>query len=446
VKAIRVIGGGLAGSEATWQLVQQGLSVELWEMRPHKNTPAHHTPLLAELVCSNSLRSDNLGNAVGLLKEEMRRLGSLIMACADEHRVPAGNALAVDRTAFANCVTRKIEGHPLVTINRAEALGLDTSELGIIATGPLTSPAMADFLAEKIGGKHLYFYDAAAPIVTADSLNYNKVFRASRYGKGEADYLNCPMDREQYEAFYRELIGGDKYKPHDFEKEIYFEGCMPIEEMARRGPQTLLYGPMKPVGLTDPRTGRRPYAVVQLRQDNREGTLYNLVGFQTQLKWPEQQRIFQLIPGLENAEFVRFGVMHRNTYINSPTLLHPTLQTRDYPNLLLAGQLIGVEGYVESAAMGLLAGLNAARLAVGKEPLVFPTTSAMGALANYVTTAMPDSFQPMNITFGLMPPLHNGPRGKRERHLVMAERALADLARFCRDSKVTWDGGDKGGV
>ncbi len=427
---VTVIGAGLAGSEAAWQAARQGASVTLYEMRPLVQTPAHHTSWFAELVCTNSLRSNALTNAVGLLKEEMRRLDSLIMRAADANAVPAGSALAVDREGFAQAVTRALEQHPRVTVRREEVRDIPTDGIVVVATGPLTSPGLSTAIERLVGGRHLYFYDAASPIVTSDSIDREKVFAASRYGKGEAAYLNCPLDEKQFEAFYEALVTAETAPLHDFEEERYFEGCMPIEVMAKRGPKTLLFGPMKPVGLEDPRTGRRPYAVVQLRQDNAAGNLYNIVGFQTHLKWGEQKRVFRMIPGLEQAEFVRYGVMHRNTYMNSPTVLLPTYQTRVRPTLFFAGQMTGVEGYVESAAAGLIAGLNAGRLAVGQSVLTPPRTTAIGSLAHYITEASPDNFQPMNATFGLFPPLKETVRDKCERHQKLADRALADWQRM----------------
>jgi len=420
-----VIGGGLAGSEAAWQAAQRGIKVELWEMRPYQTTPAHRTGYLAELVCSNSLRSNELENAAGLLKEEMRRAGSLIIEAAEKHRVPGGKALAVDRDAFSREVTSRIESHPLITVVREEAKGIPSAGVVIIASGPLTSPSLTEALKELTGEEYLYFYDAAAPIVTAESLDWSKLFRGGRYGKGEEDYLNCPLTEEEYYTFYQALVNAERHLPHPFEREIYFEGCMPIEEMARRGPDTLRYGPMRPTGLIDPATGKRPFAVVQLRQDNKDGTLYNLVGFQTSLKWGEQDRVFRLIPALRNAEFVRYGVMHRNTYVNSPRLLLPTLQLKDRPEIFLAGQITGVEGYIESAAMGLLAGVNAARLLKGLKPLVLPRETAHGALTHYITEACSQNFQPMNINFGLLPPLERRVRSRRQRNLLLSQRALS---------------------
>ncbi|MFZ5639100.1 MAG: FADH(2)-oxidizing methylenetetrahydrofolate--tRNA-(uracil(54)-C(5))-methyltransferase TrmFO [Bacillota bacterium] len=425
-REIAVIGAGLAGSEAAWQAAGRGVKVNLYEMRPVKTSPAHHSGFFAELVCSNSLRAAALENAVGLLKEEMRRLNSVIMQCADATRIPAGGALAVDREKFARLVTEKITRHPNINVIREEVTGIPEGTV-IIASGPLTSDALARQIRTLTGTEYLYFYDAAAPIVTYESLDHNKVFRASRYGKGDDDYLNCPMDREEYEKFYQALVAAERVPLKDFEKEIFFEGCMPVEEMAARGPQTLLFGPLKPVGLTDPRTGQRPYAVVQLRQDNAEGTLYNLVGFQTHLRWDDQKRVFGLIPGLEQAEFVRYGVMHRNTFINSPVLLKPTLQLKTRPELFFAGQITGVEGYVESAAAGLVAGINAARTVRGLDPAEFPPETAHGALCRYVTTADARTFQPMNVNFGLLPPLDEKIRDKKAKNSKIAGRALAAI-------------------
>ncbi|CEP69002.1 Folate-dependent ribothymidyl synthase [Moorella glycerini] len=419
-----IIGGGLAGSEAAWQAARRGVKVELWEMRPGKMTPAHRTGYLAELVCSNSLRADTLENAAGLLKAEMRRARSLIMAVAEECRVPAGKALAVDREEFAARVTAALEAEDRITIIREEARAIPVQGPVIIATGPLTSPALAESLKGFTGAEYLYFYDAAAPIVTAESLNYKRIFKASRYGRGEEDYLNCPLNEEEYRRFYEALITAERHPRHEFEPEVVFEGCMPVEVMGRRGPDTLRFGPMRPVGLIDPATGKEPYAVVQLRRDNLAGTLYNLVGFQTSLKWGEQERVFRLIPGLEEAEFVRFGVMHRNTYINSPTVLKPTLQLKEHPQVFLAGQLTGVEGYIESAASGLVAGINAARLIKGQEPLTLPPATAHGALLQYITDPTHDPLQPMHINFGLLPPLERRVKGREVRNRALAERAL----------------------
>ncbi|CCO09451.1 FADH(2)-oxidizing methylenetetrahydrofolate--tRNA-(uracil(54)-C(5))-methyltransferase TrmFO [Desulforamulus hydrothermalis] len=424
---VTVIGAGLAGSEAAWQLARRGVAVDLYEMRPYKYPPAHHTPYFSELVCSNSLRAAALENAVGLLKEEMRQLNSLIIQAADAQRVPAGGALAVDREGFAKFITERLEQHPLVSVHRQEVTRLPERGIVIIASGPLTSEALSQEIARLTGEQYLYFYDAAAPIVTLESLDMTKIFRASRYGKGEEAYLNCPMTREEYDVFYEALLKAERVPLKSFEKQIHFEGCMPVEVLAARGKETLLYGPLKPVGLIDPGTGKRPYAVVQLRQDNAAGTLFNLVGFQTNLKWGEQQRVFRLIPGLEQAEFVRYGVMHRNTYINSPVLLKPTLQMKQHETIFFAGQITGVEGYVESAAAGLIAGINAARLQKGQKLPVFPAETAHGALINYITTACSGNFQPMNVTFGLFPELPVRLKGKKERGQAQAARALQKL-------------------
>lgn len=434
MKKIIVIGAGLAGSEAAWQAAEADAQVELYEMRPLRRSPAHKTDGFAELVCSNSLRGAGLENAVGVLKEEMRRLHSLIMEAADATVVPAGGALAVDRTAFSDFVTRRIEAHPNISVHHEEITEIPSTDEAIVicASGPLTDGALADDIGRLIGGDALYFYDAAAPLVSFASIDMTAAYRASRYGKGEAAYINCPMDEAQYDAFWTALTTAETAEAHDFEKEIFFEGCMPVEVMAARGKDTLLYGPLKPVGLEHPETGVRPHAVVQLRQDNVEGTIYNIVGFQTRLKWPEQRRVFQMIPGLTEAEFLRYGVMHRNTFMNAPRHLRPTFQFQRNGNLFFAGQMTGVEGYVESAASGLMAGVNAARLAAGAEPLVFPQTTCHGALVHYITTCDPDHFQPMNINFGLLPPLENLPRRTRkpQKKLMLAERALDELTRF----------------
>lgn len=427
--AITVVGAGLAGSEAAWQIAQAGVPVRLYEMRPKTQTPAHHTDKFAELVCSNSLRANALTNAVGVLKEEMRRFNSVIIGAADRCAVPAGGALAVDRHEFAEYVTNAVRNHPLIEVMTEEITHIPDG-IVVIATGPLTSPALSEELKRLTGEDYLYFYDAAAPIIEKESIDMSKVFMASRYDKGEAAYLNCPMTEEEFNRFYDELIAAEAVPLKEFEKEIFFEGCMPIEVMAKRGRQTMLFGPMKPVGLTDPHTGKKPYAVVQLRQDNGAATLYNIVGFQTHLKWPEQKRVFSLIPGLENCEIVRYGVMHRNTFINSPKLLKPTYQYKDRDTLFFAGQMTGVEGYVESAASGLLAGMNAARLAKGEELLVLPPETIMGSMAKYITSADPNHFQPMNANFGLVPEWPERIRNKREKNEKLAERALDTIQNF----------------
>lgn len=429
---VTVVGAGLAGSEAAWQLARLGIKVKLYEMRPETITPAHKTAGFAELVCSNSFRSTALENAVGLLKEEMRRLDSLIMACADRHRVPAGGALAVDRDLFSGAVTEALESNDLVDVVRQEVGFIPEDGIVVLATGPLTSKAMEKSIKELTGGEYLYFYDAIAPIVTLESINMEKAFLSSRYGKGEGDYINCPMSEEEYKNFWEQMAGADRAPKKDFEKEINFEGCMPIEVMAARGVDTMRYGPLKPVGLVDPHTGKRPYAVVQLRQDNAAGTLYNMVGFQTHLKWPEQQRVFSMIPGLENAEFVRFGVMHRNTYINSPILLKATYECRIRPGLFFAGQITGVEGYVESASSGLVAGICAGLLFQGKKTQIFPAETAHGSLSRYITNADPEKFQPMNVTFGIMPPLEKQIRDRKLKNAMISGKALDALDIFKR--------------
>lgn len=422
----------MAGSEAAWQVAQRGIKVDLYEMRPEKSTPAHKTEKFAELVCSNSLRGAGLENAVGLLKEEMRQLNSIIMESADINRVPAGGALAVDREGFSQYITDKVKNHPNVTVinKEIETIPQEDDAITIIASGPLTSEVLAKSIGELTGQDYFYFYDAAAPLISKESIDMSKAYRASRYGKGTADYINCPMDKEEYENFWQELTTAELAPIKEFEKAKFFEGCMPVEEMARRGIDTLLYGPLKPVGLEDPKTGKRPYAVVQLRQDNAADSLYNIVGFQTHLKWPEQKRVFGLIPGLENAEFVRYGVMHRNTFINSPELLRPTLQYKDRDDLLFAGQMTGVEGYIESAASGLVAGVNAAYLAKGENPVIFPEQTAHGSMCKYITSAVAKHFQPMNANFGLMPPLEERIRDKKLKRQKIAERALEFLAKF----------------
>ncbi len=450
--AIRIVGGGLAGSEAAWQAASQGVKVTLYEMRPVRPTAVHKTDRLAELVCSNSFRGDKLDNAVGLLKEEMRRLGSLVMRAAEASRVPAGAALAVDRERFAEIITQTLSSHPLISIVREEVASVPSSndrEPVVVATGPLTSDALSADLASIVGRDHLYFYDAISPIVLAETIDRTKVFRASRWDRslrssggvrgaevrgaacgaddGQGDYVNCPLTRDEYDCFYDALVTAESATVHDFDKERFFEGCLPIEVMAHRGRDTLRFGPMKPVGLVDPRTGREPYAAVQLRQDNLAGDHFSLVGFQTQIKWGDQARVLRLIPGLEQAEFVRFGMVHRNTYVNGPTVLAETWQVRTRPTLFFAGQMSGVEGYVESAASGLLAGLNAAALAKGEPVSALPRTTAIGALAYYVSHANPAHYEPSNITFGIIAPLVPAPRGKRLRNEALAARALADL-------------------
>lgn len=425
---VTVVGGGLAGSEATWQIAERGIPVVLYEMRPHKMTPAHASGLLGELVCSNSLGSDLPDRAAGLLKNELRYLNSLVLACADETRVPAGSALAVGREKFAREITYRLENHPRVRVVREELTEIPCSP-AVIATGPLTSDAFADAIIDLTDEEHLYFYDALAPIVTLESVDMSIAFRASRYGKGEADYINCPMTEDDYDRFVAALASAERIPLRDFERESakFFEGCLPVEVMASRGRDTLAFGPLRPVGLTDPRTGKWPYAVVQLRQDNLAGTLYNLVGFQTNLRYAEQERVFRLIPGLEQAEFVRFGHMHRNTFINGPSLLEPTMAFRERIGLFFGGQITGVEGYVPSVGSGWVAGVNAARYVLGEQLLTLPPTTMLGALCNYASFADPSNFQPMKANFGLMPPLAGRVRNKRKRYQAYAERALRDL-------------------
>ena len=431
ISSVHVIGAGLAGCEAVTQLTRHGIPVILHEMRPVKSDEAHKTAYFAELVCSNSLRAGNIENAVGLLKEEMRRLGSLIMQKADEHQVPAGGALAVDRDGFAAAVTEAVKANPLVTVIHEEVTDLESLEgTVIVASGPLTSDALFADIKKLLQADYLHFFDAAAPIVTADSLDYDKVYRASRYDKGGADYLNCPFyTKEEYVAFWEALCNAESAPVKDFEHDV-FEACMPIEEMAARGEDTMRFGPLKPVGLIDPRNGKEAYAVVQLRQDNAAASLYNLVGFQTHLKWPEQRRVFGMIPGLENAEFVRFGVMHKNTYLNSPQLLDKHFNLRNNKRFYFAGQMTGVEGYVESAASGLMAGLAAARAVLELPEVEFPDVTAHGALANYISNPAIENFQPMNINFGLIPPLTVRIRKKREKNAQIAARALESLDGF----------------
>jgi methylenetetrahydrofolate--tRNA-(uracil-5-)-methyltransferase len=423
---VTIIGAGLSGCEAAWQAAERGLQVRLYEMKPHRYSPAHQLEGLAELVCSNSLRGADLGNAVGLLKEELRRCGSLVMQAADATRVPAGGALAVDRDLFSAWITERISSHPNITLVREELTCLPSEGLVVIASGPLTSDALAEELSRLVG-ERLYFYDAIAPIVTAESLDLSKIYAASRYGKGDPDdYLNCPMDQEQYTAFIAAVKAAEKVAPREFEKVVHFDGCMPIEEMAERGDETLRFGPMKPVGLPDPATGRDPWAVVQLRAENNEKTLYNLVGFQTKMTWPEQRRVLRMIPGLEQAEFVRLGVMHRNTFINAPALLLPTQQLKSDPRIIFAGQITGVEGYVESAGSGFLAGLTVAALATHEEPVLPPQETALGALIHHISNADVRHFQPMNVNYGLFPSLESRVK-KKDRKLLLAERALAVL-------------------
>jgi methylenetetrahydrofolate--tRNA-(uracil-5-)-methyltransferase len=440
---IHIIGGGLAGAEAAWQAAESGVDVTIHEMRPIRPTAVHQTDSLAELVCSNSFRADKVDNAVGLIKEEMRRLGSIVMRSADRARVPAGAALAVDRHVFSQAVTDAVGQHPRITIAREEVQAVPGPEWSpvIIATGPLTSDALSQSIQQMVGEEHLSFYDAISPIVLAESIDMAKVFRASRWGRNvwsaapgealeqsdEGDYLNCPMSKDDYDAFYAALVAAESATVHDFDNAKFFEGCLPIEVMAHRGEGTLRFGPMKPVGLKDPRTGRLPYAVVQLRQDTLAGDHYSLVGFQTQIKWGDQARVLRMIPGLEHAEFVRYGMVHRNTYICGPKVLLPTWQTRQRADLLFAGQVSGVEGYVESAASGLIAGRNAAAIAKGEAPQAPPRTTAIGSLAYYVSHADPRTYQPTNITHGIMPPLDNPPRDKMKKRMMVAERALADL-------------------
>ncbi|NJP36364.1 FADH(2)-oxidizing methylenetetrahydrofolate--tRNA-(uracil(54)-C(5))-methyltransferase TrmFO [Alkalicoccus luteus] len=430
-QSVNVVGAGLAGSEAAWQLAERGIQVDLYEMRPVRQTAAHHTDKFAELVCSNSLRGNSLTNAVGVLKEEMRQLNSVIIRAADECAVPAGGALAVDRHEFAAKVTSLVKEHKNVTVHTEEVEDLLEGPT-IVATGPLTSENLAAKLKALTGEEYLYFYDAAAPIIEVDSIDREKVYLKSRYDKGEAAYLNCPMTEEEFNRFYDALIAAETVPLKEFEKKMFFEGCMPVEVMAGRGRKTLLYGPMKPVGLELPDSGKRPYAVVQLRQDNASGTLYNIVGFQTHMKWGPQKEVIRMIPGLENADIVRYGVMHRNTFVNSPNLLHTTYQYKERNDLFFAGQMTGVEGYVESAASGLTAGINAARLLNEEEPLTFPEETMIGAMAHYITSANPDNFQPINVNFGLVPPFEKRIKGKQERYEKYAERALDSIQNFVK--------------
>ena len=425
---VTVIGAGLAGCEAAWQLAKRGVPVTLHEMKPAKKTPAHHTDLFGELVCSNSLRSDQLENAVGLLKEELRRLDSLILKCADDHRVAAGGALAVDRLGFAQAITDAIRSHPLIEVVEGEVTAIPQEGEVIVASGPLTSDALAETIAQRYPESgYLHFYDAAAPLVTFESVDMESAYFASRYDKGTPDYINCPMSQEEYLAFWKALCAAKEANVHGFEDKNVFEGCMPVEVMARRGEQTLCYGPLKPRGLKDPKTGKEPFAVVQLRRDNNDGTIYNLVGFQTHLTWPEQKRVFSMIPALKNAEFLRYGVMHRNTYLDSPRMLDRYYRVKAEPRILFAGQVTGVEGYVESAASGCLAGLELARRLQGKPPVDFPQETAIGALALYVSNESVTNFQPMNVNFGIMPPLGYRVKGKRNKNAELSKRSLEIL-------------------
>ncbi len=418
-----VIGAGLAGSECAWQLANKGISVDLYEMRPQKKSPAHHTDFFGELVCSNSLRAASPTNAVGLLKEELKIMDSLLMECAEETKVPAGGALAVDRNLFASLITEKIKSHPNINIINQEVTSLDFPHPVVVASGPLTTGKLSDAIKELTGGEYLYFYDAAAPIVTKDSINFDKAYHASRYGKGDGEYINCPMTESEYQLFYQALVDAEVVPIKEFEKEIYFEGCMPVEEMARRGKQTLLFGPLKPVGLEHPKTNELFHAVVQLRQDNKEGTLYNLVGFQTHLKWGEQKKVFSMIPGLENAEFVRYGVMHRNTYINSPQLLDSKLKFKDR-DIYFAGQITGSEGYVEAMATGMAVAIG---LLYGKS---FPKETALGSLVSYVSDSSISKFQPMNINFGLFTPPDKKIRDKKQKYEYYKNRSLDTIINF----------------
>ncbi len=432
-ETVTVIGAGLAGSECAWQLARRGVQVTLCEMKPQKRTPAHHSDDFAELCCSNSLRSDQLENAVGLLKEELRRLGSLILSCADETRVEAGGALAVDRGGFARLVTERLRSHPNVTIVPGEVMELPETGEVVVASGPLTSDALAAAVARKIGGGEntLHFFDAAAPLVTFESVDMDSAWFASRYDKGTADYVNCPMTEEEYSAFWQALTTAEEAPVHGFEDKQVFEGCMPVEVMARRGRDTLCYGPLKPRGLKDPKTGREPFAVVQLRRDNREGSIYNLVGFQTHLRFPEQKRVFSMIPALRNAEFVRYGVMHRNTYLDSPRLLDRYYRLIAEPRITFAGQMTGVEGYVESAASGFLAGVELARRLEGRAPVDFPQETAVGALGLYVSNVGVADFQPMNVNFGIIPPLGYRVKGKRNKNAELSARSLRIIDTLC---------------
>ncbi|WP_295617159.1 methylenetetrahydrofolate--tRNA-(uracil(54)-C(5))-methyltransferase (FADH(2)-oxidizing) TrmFO [uncultured Intestinimonas sp.] len=428
MRPVIVIGAGLAGSEAAWQLARRGIPVELHEMKPQKMTPAHHSPWFGELVCSNSLRSDQLENAVGLLKEELRRCGSLILSCADAHRVEAGGALAVDREGFSRAVTEQVRAHPLIRVVEGEVTEIPPEGEVILASGPLTSDALAEKIQGLVHADYLSFFDAAAPLVTFESLDMDHAWFASRYDKGTADYVNCALSEEEYAAFWEALTTAEAAEVHGFEDQNVFEGCMPVEVMARRGRDTLRYGPLKPKGLRDPKTGREPYAVVQLRKDNAQGSIYNLVGFQTHLRWPEQKRVFSMIPALSHAEFVRYGVMHRNTYLDSPRLLDRYYRLRKEPRLCFAGQITGVEGYVESTASGFLAAVELARRLLGQPPVDFPQETAIGALALYVSNETVEKFQPMNVNFGIMPSLGYKVKGKRNKNAELSRRGLEILA------------------
>lgn len=430
MKRINVIGGGLAGCEAAYRIASEGIKVKLWEMRPQKSTPIHRTGYLAELVCSNSLKSEAENTAQGVLKKEMAKLGSIILSCAEENRVPAGSALAVDRDRFASRVTEIITNHPQIEIIREEAQKAIPGEICIIATGPLTSGSMAEYIQALTGEDNLHFYDAVAPSVTLESLDKGKIFKASRYNKGTDDYYNCPLNEQEYATFYENLISADIKEGHSIDKGLFFNACMPIEIMASRGKDTLRFGPMRPVGLTDPNTGKKAYAVLQLRQEDKEGNIYGMVGFQTRLRWGEQDRIFRLIPGLENAEFVRYGVMHRNSYINSPSVLLPSLQLKKDPHLFFAGQITGVEGYMESAVTGIIAGQNAVRLLKGVEVLSPPQETMVGSLISFITTSASENFQPANANFGLLPPLEKQIKDKQQRNSLYLKRSMEKMDKF----------------
>lgn len=427
---INVIGAGLAGCEAAWQAAKRGVKVKLYEMKPQKYSPAHHYETFAELVCSNSLRSDRLENAVGLLKEEMRNLDSLIIKCADKTRIPAGGALAVDREGFSKLVTSEILGNENITYINKEVIELEENTVSVIASGPLTSEDFSGYLSQLVGCEYLHFFDAAAPIVTYDFIDFSRAFKASRYGKGDDDYINCPMNKDEYEAFWNALVTAELAEVKQLDKEVVFEGCMPVETMAKRGIDTLRFGPLKPVGLTDPATGKYPYAVVQLRQDNNQATLYNIVGFQTRLKWPEQKRVFSMIPGLQKAEFVRYGVMHKNTFINSPKLLDNTYAMREKPEVYFAGQITGVEGYVESAASGLLAGINASNRLLGKKPFILPSTTVIGSMSAYISDTSVRNFQPMNANFGLVDTSEIKTRDKKKKYMEVAEKSIQIIKNY----------------